>query len=207
MPRVLEPAQAKEVADKLAEVDKLAAKVAALKKTRGEPRLQEGGGDALRRRGVEGQGRRGEGRRAREDDRRVARADDRRCAPTSKWAPSMRACIVAGGGDAVLHERAVLAPWGFPALGVFVKVGVAECDSYAESVKAADACCALLAQSQRDAVQAHVGLSVARAAASAPPDRRQALAQRSAGKTTSRSAGSSRTRRLQDLTRRAPLAR
>ena len=170
---LLESAQAKEVTDKLVEVDKLAAKVAALKKTPASHDCKKVA--ATHYADAEWKGKVDTVKGA-ERAKMIAESRARmiKVCTDDKWAPSMRACIVSGGGDACFTNVAST-PWGFPALGVFVKVGVAECDAYADSVKAADACSAL-AQSQRDQYKRMWGY-LSTSAASAPPDRKVALAQ------------------------------
>jgi hypothetical protein len=69
----------------------------------------------------------------------------------AKWPPNLRACIVAGGTDACFTaDQAML--WGFPAAGVIVKSGIPECDAYAVTMKAVEACTAI-PQAQRDAIK------------------------------------------------------
>jgi hypothetical protein len=145
----LETAQGQEVTDKLGELDKLGAKVAALKKNAASHDCRKvvaahyadaawkGKIDAVK--GAE------RAKAVAESRQRMTKActDD-------KWPPNMRACLVAGGGDACFTAVSASA-WGFPAVGVFVRSGIPECDAYAATMKAVDACTAL-PQSQRDAI-------------------------------------------------------
>ena len=52
------------------------------------------------------------------------------------WSVVDRACMVGGGGEAC--QRA--SRWGFPAAGVLVKTGIAECDAYGELIVKVAAC-------------------------------------------------------------------
>jgi hypothetical protein len=103
-----------------------------------------------------------------------SRAKMTKACTDEKWAPNMRACIIAGGGDTCFTSGST-ALWGFPAAGVFVKSGIPECDAYAQTIKAVDACIAM-PQSQRDAIKRSWGyLSASWANVSA--DRKSAVAQ------------------------------
>jgi hypothetical protein len=169
----LEPAQSRAVTDKLTELDKLAAKITALKKSVASHDCKKVA--ATHYADAEWKGKLDAVKGA---ERAKMIADSRarmtKVCTDDKWAPSMRACIVAGGGDECFTSVAS-AGWGFPALGVFVKTGLAECDAYAESVKAADACSALSA-AQRESFKRMWSYLIT-SAASAPADRRAAIAQ------------------------------
>jgi len=143
----LDPAQAKAVTDKLAALDRLGAKLAAMKKTPAgydckkvvavhyADALWKGKLDAVK---------------GAERLRAIAesRARMTKACTDDKWAPNMRACIVAGGADTCFNTVSSSA-WGFPAVGVFVKSGIPECDAYAQTMKAVEACAAM-PQQQRD---------------------------------------------------------
>jgi len=56
-----------------------------------------------------------------------------------KWSASARACFVVGGGDSCFALQQTFG-WGFPAAGVVMKTGIAECDSYGAAVDKLDTC-------------------------------------------------------------------
>jgi hypothetical protein len=68
------------------------------------------------------------------------------------WDETLRACIVAGGGETCFKSFALGMKWGYPAAGVVVSVGVAECDAYGAAV-AKIAACDKLPQQSRDALR------------------------------------------------------
>lgn len=164
----LDPSDAKAVTDKLAELDALGTKVATLKKTAASHDCKKvvaahyadaawkGKLDTLK---------------AAERTKAIAdsRAKMTKACTDEKWAPDMRACIVAGGGDTCFTSVSS-SSWGFPAAGVFVKSGIPECDGTLATMKAVDACTAM-PQSRRDAVKRSWG-HLAATWASAPADRR-----------------------------------
>ncbi len=168
----LDPAHAKEVTDKLAELDKLGAKVDTLKKTAASHDCKKvvathyadaawkGKIDAVK---------------GRERTKAIteSRAKMTKACTDDKWPPNMRACLVAGGGDTCFTSVSA-SSWGFPALGVYVPSGIPECDAYARTMKAVDACTAM-PQSQRDAIKRSWSYLSA-TWANTPPDRRAATA-------------------------------
>jgi hypothetical protein len=168
----LEPAQARAVTDRLAELDRLGAKVAALKKTAASHDCAK----AVAAHYADAQWK-GKLDAVKGADRARAIAESRarmtKACTDDKWPPNMRACIVAGGGDACFTAISASA-WGFPALGVFVRSGIPECDAYAETMKAVDACTAM-SQAQRDAIKRSWGY-LSTSWASVPAERRAATA-------------------------------
>jgi hypothetical protein len=146
----LEPAQAKAVTDKLAELDRLGAKVAALQKTPASFDCKKVVGvhyaDALWKDKLTS---------TRGAERAKAIAESRarmtKACTDDKWPPNMRACVVAGGGETCFTSISST-PWSFPAAGVFVKSGIPECDAYAETMKAVEACADMPPQ-QRDSIK------------------------------------------------------
>ncbi len=169
----LDPTQAKAVTDKLAELDKLGAKVATLKKNAASHDCKKVAAahyaDAAWKdkmsavKGAERTKAIGE-----------SRAKMTKACTDDKWSPNMRACIVAGGADACFTTVSSTM-WGFPAVGVFVKSGIPECDAYAVTIKAVDACTAM-PQSQRDAIKRSWSY-LSTTWASTPPDRKATTAQ------------------------------
>jgi hypothetical protein len=148
----LDPADAKAVTDKLAELDKLGAKVAAVKKSAASYDCKQV--VAVHYADAQWKGKLDAVKGA---ERTKAIAESRarmtKACTDDKWAPNLRACIVAGGAETCFQEGAVSAStWGFPAVGVFVKSGIPECDAYAVTMKAVDACTAI-PQAQRDAIK------------------------------------------------------
>jgi hypothetical protein len=168
----LDPVHAKAVTDKLAELDKLGAKVAALKKTAASHDCKKV--VATHYADAEWKGKM-EATKGAERTKAIAesRAKMTKACTDEKWPPSTRACIVAGGGE-TCYSSVSSSSWGFPAVGVFVKSGIPECDAYGETIKAADACTAI-PQSQRDAIKRSWGYLSA-SWANTPPDRRAATA-------------------------------
>jgi hypothetical protein len=60
---------------------------------------------------------------------------------SDKWIPSVRSCIVLGGGDACLVAGGIGAyAWGFPPTAVAIKSGIPECDAYGDALRALMAC-------------------------------------------------------------------
>ena len=169
----LEPAQAKAVTDKLTELDKLGAKVATLKKSAASHDCKK----VVAAHYADAQWK-GKLDVVKGAERAKAIAESRakmtKACTDDRWSPNMRACIVGGGGDACFTSVSS-SVWGFPALGVFVKSGIAECDAYAESVKAADACTAL-SLSQRDSFK-RMWSYLNGSAANATIERKVAIAQ------------------------------
>ena len=171
----LEPAQAKAVTDRLAELDRLGAKVAALKKSAASHDCKK----VVAAHYADAQWK-GKLDAVKGAERTKAIAESRarmtKACTDDKWPSNMRACIVAGGGAETCFAAPVsAAAWGYPALGVFVKIGIAECDAYAESVKAADACTAI-SPSQRDSFK-RMWSYLSTSAASATAERKASLAQ------------------------------
>jgi hypothetical protein len=146
----LEPVQAKAVTDKLAELDRIAAKLAAQQKTPAafdcKKVVAVHYADAAWKDTMPA---------VKGAERAKAIAESRakmtKACTDDKWPPSMRACIAGGGGEPCFTS-ATYASWRFPAIGVFVKSGIAECDAYAEAVKAV-AVCPAMPQSTRDMLQ------------------------------------------------------
>jgi hypothetical protein len=145
----LDPGLAQEVSDKLAELDRLGAKIAALKKNAASHDCKKVVAtyyaDAAwkdKMGAVKGADRT---RAIAETRARMAKA-----CTDEKWSPNLRACIVAGAGEACFTPHT--SQWGFPAFGVYVKSGIAECDTLVRMIKALDACTAIEV-SHRDALK------------------------------------------------------
>lgn len=145
---MLDAAQAKEVTDKLTELDQLGGKVAALKKN-------PASFDCKKVVAAHYADARWKGRmdavKGAERARAIAesRARMTKTCTDEKWSPNMRACIVAGG-EGTCFPGVSSSDWEFPATGVVVKSGIPECDAYAAAIKAVDACTAL-SPAQREA--------------------------------------------------------
>jgi len=56
------------------------------------------------------------------------------------WPVAERACMVGGGGDPCFGAAGRASRWGFPAAGVLVKTGIAECDDYGETLVKLSTC-------------------------------------------------------------------
>jgi hypothetical protein len=168
----LEAGYAQDVTDKLAELDRLGAKVAALKKNAASHDCRKvvaaHYADAAWKGKIDAVKGAARTKAIAESRQRMTKActDDR-------WSPDMRACIVAGGGGACFTAVSASA-WSFPAVGVVVPTGIPECDAYAVTMKAVEACAAL-SQSQRDAFKrtwSYLNVTWA----STPPERRASTA-------------------------------
>jgi hypothetical protein len=169
----LDPAEAKAVTDKLAELDKLGAKVAALKKNAASYDCKKV--VAAHYADAQWKGKM-EAVKGAERSKAIAesRAKMTKACTDEKWSPNTRACIVVGGADACFAVDPSTI-WGYPALGVIVKSGIPECDAYAVTMKAVEACTAI-PQAQRDAIKRSWSyLSVGWV--NATPERRAATAQ------------------------------
>ena len=56
------------------------------------------------------------------------------------WPAAERACMLGDGGEACYGVAGRSSRWGFPAAGVLVKTGIAECDDFGESLVKLAAC-------------------------------------------------------------------
>jgi hypothetical protein len=88
-----------------------------------------------------------------------------------KWSEPVRACIVVHGGDACFVG---IGAWGFPALGIAIKTGIADCDSYSDTLYALLTCTAIPHQaveqmltSYQQTVPAFANMTAAQKAAAA----------------------------------------
>jgi hypothetical protein len=74
---------------------------------------------------------------------------------TDNWPDTLRACVIVGGDDTCFAAASLESLWGFPASGVVISSGIAECDQYmAEMLKLSE--CKSMAQEARNALrQAH----------------------------------------------------
>jgi hypothetical protein len=69
-----------------------------------------------------------------------------------QWSDSLRACLVVGGNDECFAAAGQEASWGFPAVGVVISSGIAECDAYmAEILRLSQ--CKSMPQESRDALK------------------------------------------------------
>nr|MBA3817323.1 hypothetical protein [Deltaproteobacteria bacterium] len=79
-------------------------------------------------------------------ERRKLIADSRaklaKACTADAWSPNLRACLVAGGGEACFAaiSPALARAWGYPAGGLVVKTGIPECDSYGDALRALAQC-------------------------------------------------------------------
>jgi len=170
------PAQ-KALADKLAESDKLLAKVAAARK---KPPATY---DCKKVVAAHYSDAAWKGKLAdrKPKDRTKAIADSRaamtKACTDDAWSANERACIVAGGGDvcfAAVNQSATR--WGFPALAVEAKTGIAECDLLLAHIDLI-AHCDKAPQSIRDAYKQAAEQMVAMWTQLPPDQRAQAPAQ------------------------------
>ena len=141
--KALQPDQAKLLTDKLAESDALLAKIATLAKKAGAADCTKvvaaHYSDAQwRARGPVWSPKAAALRRKMVADSRAAM---KKACGTEKWSAYLRACLVAGGFDeCFLAASYSTTRWTFPAAGVFVKTGIAECDAYATSLQKLGTC-------------------------------------------------------------------
>lgn len=91
------------------------------------------------------------------------------------WTASVRACVVAGGGERCFDVTSPRARrWGFPASGIVTKPGIPECDAYVDAVMKLSTC-ASLPQESRDALLEAIS-QTSSAWSNVPPEGRAALA-------------------------------
>jgi hypothetical protein len=69
-----------------------------------------------------------------------SRAKMTKACTDEKWPAAERACMVGDGGEACYGVAGRASRWGFPAAGVLLKTGIAECDEYGESLVKLAAC-------------------------------------------------------------------
>ena len=73
-----------------------------------------------------------------------------------KWSDSLRGCIVANGGDACFVASGITAAtWGFPPSGLPIKTGIAECDAYADTMRALLTCTSIPRQAAQAMLDTH----------------------------------------------------
>ena len=56
------------------------------------------------------------------------------------WNATLRACELAGGGELCAQGSGRPARWGFPAAGVMMRTGIAECDAYGQTIQTLMTC-------------------------------------------------------------------
>ena len=71
------------------------------------------------------------------------------------WPAAERACMLGDGGEACYGVSGRATRWGFPAAGVLVKTGIAECDDYGESLVKLAACDKLPESSRRSLLESY----------------------------------------------------
>jgi hypothetical protein len=148
----LEPDQEQELVDRLAEVDAVMTRILAVKKADCRKVVATHYADA-----------RWTGKlatlKAAERKKLIAasRAAMTKACVDEKWSPSLRACVVAQGGDACFSASGMTpATWGFPASVIPIKTGIPECDAYGDALRALVTCKAIprqAAQSMLDSFQ------------------------------------------------------
>jgi len=151
----LDPMQQKTITVKIAETDKLAAKVIALaarpakvgckqvvaahySDAKWKPTLPEVKG-AERKKLIE-----------------ASRKKLTKACTDESWPVVERACMVGGGGDACQGATR----WGFPAAGVLVKTGIAECDDYGAMIVKLAGCDKLPASSGQSLLESYTMAAV-----------------------------------------------
>ncbi len=90
-----------------------------------------------------------------------------------KWNDTLRACVTVGGGDDCF-AAGNLGAWGFPAAGVAIATGIAECDTWGQAITKL-ALCDKIPQSTRDALM-QTYAQLAQQAAQMPADQRAGMA-------------------------------
>lgn len=71
----------------------------------------------------------------------VSRVSMTKACTRDAWEPRLRACIVAGGAGSVgCMSVQQTRTWDYPALGVFVKTGIPECDAHTKRLEALSRC-------------------------------------------------------------------
>lgn len=81
-----------------------------------------------------------------------SRAKMMKACTDAAWSDTLRACIVAGGGETCLVAASMGLAWGYPAAGVTAALGIPECDVYAAQMAKVIAC-DKLPRSSRDALK------------------------------------------------------
>lgn len=170
---LLEADQARALADKLTELEKLMTKVAAAKAKPARIACSQvvaahyGDGawkgkldtlkPALRRQLVTG-----------------SRARMTKACTADKWPANLRACVIAAGpiADTACFVASGQRPalWGYPASGVAVKTGIPECDAYGDALAALSACPSVPSAAAVSLLEAYHA-SAAALAATPPADR------------------------------------
>jgi hypothetical protein len=135
---LLEADQQKAIADKLAALDQLAARIAAIKKKPASFECRQVAAVHYADAAWKGKLPALVGARR---PQVIAESRTRmiKSCIESKWSANARACFVAGGGDSCFAVQQTFG-WGFPAAGVVMKSGIAECDAYGAAVGKLDAC-------------------------------------------------------------------
>jgi hypothetical protein len=169
----LEPDERDEMTKQLAEYARLAAKIAAAKK---KPKTIECKqvvtahyGDPMWKQKLDGFP-------AADRKKMIAGSRDRmtKACADEAWDATLRACLVARGGETCFAANRMRLRWGYPAAGTVTSTGVAECDAYAAAVERVTKC-HTIPQTSRDALASAQQQMLAQIA-SAPASKRAQMA-------------------------------
>lgn len=169
----LDAAERDEVVKQLAEYDRLAAKIAVAKRKPAAITCKKAVavhyGDRAWRQKLDGY-------KPADRKKMIAASRDRmtKACTVDSWSDTLRACLVAGGGDTCFETTGMRMRWGYPAAGAVTVTGVDECDEYAAAVQKI-AACKTVPQTSRDALQQGLDQMLAQVAGS-PADKRAAMA-------------------------------
>jgi hypothetical protein len=148
---MLEPDQEQDLVDRLADIDTVMARIALAGKTDCKKVVDVHYADA-----------RWQGKLVTfkpQDKKKViarSRAAMVKACADDKWSESLRGCIVAQGGDACFVASGItVATWGFPPSGLPIKSGIAECDAYADTLRALLTCTAIPRQAAQTMLDGH----------------------------------------------------
>lgn len=148
----LAPDQQQALADRLAEVDALMVKVTAARQPTCKKVVELHYADARWAGKLDALHPRDKKKLVAESRKRMLEA----CA-VDKWSVAVRACIAVGGGEPCFVAGGMTAQtWGFPPSAIPIKTGIAECDAYADTLRALAACTQIpraAAQAMLDAYQ------------------------------------------------------
>jgi hypothetical protein len=106
----------------------------------------------------------------------IAASRDRmtKACTAESWDDTLRACLVARGGETCFATHGMRLRWGYPAAGTVTSTGIAECDAYAAAVARITAC-PEIPETSRDTLASAQQQMLAQIAG-APADRRAQMA-------------------------------
>lgn len=138
-----------DLANKLTDIDKLAAAIDGVKKKPGATSCKKvvalHYGDAKWKTKLDGFS-------AADRKKMIAESRAKMNKACPAWSDTLRGCIIAGGGELCFQTAGMGPMWGYPASGVRVALGVPECEAYSAAIAEVVAC-DKLPQSSREALR------------------------------------------------------